>query len=892
MHRHVLPSTYMDIRDTQKVLLLSPSTSASRNPNVPNFSRILSIRAQGSDSPVKTRKTLKQAAMRNPSKLSSVKRWDAQSHKSADWDGLRRDQELWQNDGDCLVHLYGQGKSKRGASFRTSYTLVEATAGEHFVNTYMASDSISSTESLDGTTPSTSSTHTEYELYIPAPDDALREEAYSWHIITRNFFAYITNKPLVGAKLGKAFIDLLERMQLFCPNKTSNSQDLLKYAQRQGYSKFVNRPDYALAFLNFAEKFKLRGLWIDAFAHCVGMNDQLDLSSEFGDVSKVTKALITRSYLEMDLHLGRVSKALHNFLEDELAPTHLGLPTPARNHLDRFRSFLHSYYVNKFGYWPPETGHLMDKGLLRSMQQEFQVLYDYLVDGDSSSDSLSRLPSGGICVVQNVEAFNRRHKYEPLPHPSPLLPDYQSLEYRTSSQKGLRSLRLTSKSTKVDHSVTARAALIAATNKVPASSALLRNYMHFESNLGFRPEEKLSVGDARKVRWIAIYSILQMLTNAIRAPKEVVAADVVPYHICLLTTGMPPWKEDLKITTPQPLQASPIEIDTETTPKSVFTIHPDCENNDYFSHKTAPSRCDSLASLKPQPLRINTASSVNRTSSIRSLHKSLTSNFSFPTRRTSIRSPVTSNNAQNNFAEQTVESPVNKRFSGYSFAISEEETLDYLNPHQPETALNVPSYNLPEARTPTLDVFMLDASALPEAPSTPSSLTSSTFSPASVSSNMWGSSPQSLSGDDMDTQSWYDRRSSGAGVYNMDHESVCSDIMRRSSSGSSCSCSGTNSPTSKLSTLTASSAAAATAKLLSSHQSQQDAAQMPAWWGATSDRASSFAKQQGQSFGVSVPEEVPEDGVLAFRTYSQEFVVDRGLEGTAVDIFDAMRMLN
>jgi hypothetical protein len=163
---------------------------------------------------------------------------------------------------------------------------------------------------------------------------------------------------------------------------------------------------------------------------------------------------------------------------------------------------------------------------------------------------------------------------------------------------------------------------------------------------------------------------------------------------------------------------------------------------------------------------------------------------------------------------------------------------------------------------------------------------------------MWGSSPQSLSGDDMDSSSWYDRRGSGAGVYNMDHDSVCSDIKRKPSSGSSCSCSGTNSPTSHLSTLTASSAAAATAKLLSSHQSQQGTAQMPAWWGVQGDRASprsstaSFAKQQGQSFGLSVPEEVPEDGVMAFRTYSQEFVVDRGLEGAAVDIFDAMRMLN
>ncbi|KAG9848614.1 hypothetical protein KCU77_g7955, partial [Aureobasidium melanogenum] len=891
MHRHGLPST-MDIRDTQKVLLPGPPTPASRKSNVPNFSRILTINAKGSDSPVKKRNKPEQAVMRNPSKLPTVKRWDAQSHKSADWDGLRRDQELWQQDGDCLVHLYGQGKSKRGASFKTSYALVEAMVGASFLNRYMASDSTSCNESLDGTTPSTLSTHAEYELFIPAPDDALREEAYCWHITTRNFFAYIANKPLVGSKLGKTFIDLLERMELFCSDKTSNLQDFLSYAREQGYSKFINRPDYALAFLNFAEKFRLKDLWIDAFAHCVGMNDQLDLSADFSDVSKVTKALITRSYLEMDLHLGRVSKALRNFLEDELAPTHLGLPAPARNHLDRFRSFLHSYYVNKFGYWPPETGHIMDKSLLRSMHQEFQMLYNYLVDGESSP---SRLLTGGICVVQNVDAFNSRHKYEPLPHSCPLLPDYHSLEYRTSSQKGLRSLRLTSKSNKADQSVTARAALSAATNKIPSSSALVRNYIYFESELTFRPEEKLSIGDARKVRWLAIYTILQMLTNAIRAPKEVIDADAVPYHLCLLTTGMPPWTEDMKTPTALSSQATPTKTEGVGGDEPAFTIHPDCEDNDYFSHKMTPKRCDSHSSLRPQPLRISTTGAVNRNNSIRSLHRSLTSNFSFPTRRTSFRSSVASSNAQSSSAEQfgssvPAESPGSKRVPGYSFAISEEESLDYLNPHQPQSTVTSQLYHLPEARTPTLDAFMLDTLASPEGPSTPSSFTSSTMSPASASSNMWDSSPHSVNSDDLDTQSWYDRCNS-AGVYSMDHESVCSDSLRKSS-GSSCSCSGANSPTPDLSTLTASSAAAATAKLLYSHagltlqhQSQQQAAQMPAWWGVPGDRTPT------RSFGVSVPEDVPENSVLAFKPYSQEFVVERGLEST-VDIFDAVRMLN
>jgi len=126
-------------------------------------------------------------------------------------------------------------------------------------------------------------------------------------------------------------------------------------------------------------------------------------------------------------------------------------------------------------------------------------------------------------------------------------------------------------------------------------------------------------------------------------------------------------------------------------------------------------------------------------------------------------------------------------------------------------------------------------------------------------------------------------------IANMDHDSVYSDNVRKSSKSSSVS-SGSNTPIIDLSTLTASSAAAATAKLLYTHagltsqrENQQQAAQMPAWWGTSNDK-----RQSGQ---ISVPEEVPEEDVMALRKCSGEFTVDRGVEST-VDIFDAMRLLN
>jgi hypothetical protein len=119
------------------------------------------------------------------------------------------------------------------------------------------------------------------ELYIPAPENASRKEAFEWHLTTRNFFAYVFGKPLVGVKMGQTLVDLQERMHLFRSRHVNNQRDFLSFIDSQGYRAFVDCPDYALSMLYYAEHYKLRDVWIDAFAHCVGMNESIAASSEF-----------------------------------------------------------------------------------------------------------------------------------------------------------------------------------------------------------------------------------------------------------------------------------------------------------------------------------------------------------------------------------------------------------------------------------------------------------------------------------------------------------------------------------------------------------------------------------------------------------------------------------
>jgi hypothetical protein len=308
----------------------------------------------------------------------------------------------------------------------------------------------------------------------------------------------------------------------------------------------------------------------------------------------------------MDLHLGRVTRALSNFLEEDFSPAYLGLSNGQRAHLDRFRSFLHTYYVEKFGYWPPPPGSRFSKSLYKSMYFDFRSLYDFLVDMESGDSLVDQKPaSGGICVLQNVQAFDVRHKYIPLPHPHPLLPEAASETHRTQSQRALRSLKLGTKQAKTEKYFTARDALAAATNSADLAvtyAPLVKEYKKFERECTRRPEDKVSVRDARKVRWIVIYGTLQMLVSVIRAPKEVRDVDSPTYPLCCLVSQLAPWLGGAKsLNSPYveslniPARVSTDGFDpslpiSKTRPQSPdVVIQPDCEGDDYFTHTHAAS---------------------------------------------------------------------------------------------------------------------------------------------------------------------------------------------------------------------------------------------------------------------------------------------------------------
>lgn len=582
-----------------------------------------------------------------------------------------QDQDLWNEDGDCLVHFHAQGSSQRPPSLKISFAAVQSSNCSYLLEDCLVTRRVSSSVTLSdsGNDSSASSSHDTKirELFIPSPVDSSKDRAYTYHVTTRNFFALLTNQALVGPKLGLALVELWQRTKEWQPSVDATAT-LLSYCEQQGYLSLADNVTHATAILHFAEKARIQDLWTNAFVHCVGMHERLDLSPDYRELSNYTRALVTRASLEMDLHLTRVTRALGCFLEEELGTDCLGLSKQARQHLDRFRCFLHSYYMEQFGYFPPNSSELYDKRTWSTLHDDFQSLYDLLADTASDRDIQNDSnASGGICCLQNTEAFDLRHGCDPLPHPSPLLPSVAPENRSTDNQRTMRSLRLGRSSSSAKVILPPRKALADATNTLSdklASKSIIQEYRHFEN---MRPEEKVSVQEARKIRWLLVYSSLQMLKSITRAPQGVNEIDATSYPLCVLTTGSPEWRDDegdyftTKDVTNEPAPALRIQTQLPLTPDETpvrpdsagrISIHPDCEADsatEYFSN----SRRSSVNALEltPPPLRINRPA---RTASIRN---SISSGANVLQRSFSM--------ARKNSSQKSAQRPRNSRANSY-----------------------------------------------------------------------------------------------------------------------------------------------------------------------------------------------------------------------------------
>ncbi|ERS96693.1 hypothetical protein HMPREF1624_06902 [Sporothrix schenckii ATCC 58251] len=590
---------------------------------------------------------------------TAIRRWDGKTRTSTAWDGLRRDPELWYRHGNCFVHLYARGQSRRGPSFKVPISTLLAAQCHSLVERFITRDmpatpDIPTVYDVMNPTPVPPPLATldywsrahlvgRVDIYIPPPKDVDRDQTFLYYLAIRNLFAWVFRRPVVGEHLGSALAGLYSAMREFRYEQADNVQDLLCYLEDEGYAAMAGQPVYALALLHLAETMQFRALYIDAFSHCVGMYNDLHLGTEYQYISSDSRKLVRRARLDMDMRLGSAGSMLSNFLEDALSETHLGLPDPARAHLDRFRTYVQGFYTSRLGYYPPRSldtrSTIFEPHVYRRLSDDFKAMYDFLVDENFTADANAPpLAQGGFCVLQSVTSFDERHGFTTMQHPLPLLPEVAHQPVNTASAgpsagnnkaggfgrrmslfggKTMDRLLLSrSEKLKPDTRLLANAALLKASNKVRPDlwhNEFVGAYRQFEEDSVFKPYkadrmEKISMLDARKVRWILIYAVHQTLQNCfLPPPAEVNGAGAVHYHMSISPKHLPTWDDGHEVAQSLSVVASsPVSptISTAAAWPTELPVSADKDNDrwDRSDNDAAPpARCMSMTALPDAP---------------------------------------------------------------------------------------------------------------------------------------------------------------------------------------------------------------------------------------------------------------------------------------------------
>jgi hypothetical protein len=443
-----------------------------------------------------------------------------------------------------------------------------------------------------------------YRLYFPAPSRHDKAMRHRYHLATRNFFAILFEKPLVGITIGQTLLDVMERIDKYLftgpspmeydladrglseiespfgsfvspgsvTKKTTHPHTvglLLRYLQAREFGDVRNWAEGAAGLLVWSERIgsddalrqslpphdqqQIESLWREAFVHCTGLLSSLQVLPEWREISPITKALIDRASLEIQVRVNQADSRMAAFNFSDMWPVSSAAPPPARLAFDRFQKFLVKHYASRFGSWPPAEGRFT-RTLYLHLQRDFTTLYSYLVDQDAVwSDSRRgivkptnpawRADDEALRITDILAAFDERENHPPIPHPFPLVPPSRTAT--GFSDKRAKGFSFTPSNPRNRNPGAAQAALaltestnIEALRLSTTPNLLLEAFQAHEKST---PSHEIAPHDARKGRWIMIYGVLQTLASVAVDAPGVNWTEGVEYWVNPRLRDTPPW---------------------------------------------------------------------------------------------------------------------------------------------------------------------------------------------------------------------------------------------------------------------------------------------------------------------------------------------------------------
>ncbi|KAL2208256.1 hypothetical protein CC79DRAFT_1308082 [Sarocladium strictum] len=531
-----------------------------------------------------------------------IKRWIGAGRPVQRWNKLRKDPELWDPNGDVLIFLSAKGQTPRPPpSFRLSSHIIEATESRYLVTLlregFNEDDMYGHSSSPVGghphhqmhlhpgmgrggqPTPPVSEDASigdadgqiSYEMYFPTPGNLSRTDQLRHQITTRNVFALLYHASLVGITLHQALSDVHTRLDAYMPPECDNVGQIINYLSARGIDDVRSDPETAISLLSWSEGQDVRWEegWRECFIHCTGMYRDLDRCSDFRTTTPITKALLERACLEMQLRVQSAEERLSDFAYDDMWPGSIPVAkSPARAAAGRLQHMLASHYARIYGTWPPasrpsqlsppgspmeedglpEEDMWLTRTIAAHLQKDFGALYDYLVNRDivwdvsearsgrkwmMASESGNRAFEADVPEVPMTDLlieFDNKLRFPHIPHPYPLGKIGGS---GGNSKPGSLERRV--------HLAYTESTNIYALGSDFTHSDLIDAYVAFEKTdrVG-----EVDPATARRGRWTLIYGILQTLASISVDTPRVRYHEGVSYHLSPRLRGskIPPWK--------------------------------------------------------------------------------------------------------------------------------------------------------------------------------------------------------------------------------------------------------------------------------------------------------------------------------------------------------------
>ncbi|KAH8157138.1 hypothetical protein CIB48_g11109 [Xylaria polymorpha] len=540
-----------------------------------------------------------------PSTAPPIKRWIGAGRPVQRWNKLRKDPELWDPNGDVLVYFGRKDQpatpkpilpalvphhrghripisrhpatpriyrgrlcadqlaaiSHRGAAYATAQQLY----------THRAND----TAHLRGKrTRRRRRANLVRDVFPPHLPNLTKAETHRHAITTRTSLpSYIT--PLWSGYPSSRLcrISFTASTRTWSPTRTTWARSST-ICRRGGSTRAQRRRDGRVdARVVRAPEVRWEEGWREAFLHCAGMYARLETCADFRHLTPITRALLERACLEMQLRVQAAEERLagFSFVEACWGPTTNNSNT-ARAAAERLQQFLVGHYARTWGTWPPtESGEetWLTRTVTQRLQRDFGALYDYLVNRDvvwdesemrssrkwmmvsESGNKSFEADSDDLPLTDLLIEFDNRMRFPHIPHPYPLVPDSipPPSSPSPSREKSSRKDKDKNATKAADDRTLERRIQLAyteATNIYSLGSEFAQSDL-IEGFVKFEKTDMVGVVDpftARRGRWVLVYAILQTLASVSVDSPNARYKDGVAYHLSprLKGTRTPPWK--------------------------------------------------------------------------------------------------------------------------------------------------------------------------------------------------------------------------------------------------------------------------------------------------------------------------------------------------------------